>query len=269
MPEAPKNLKDFNSLLQIIADLRGPGGCPWDAEQTHVSLAPYAIEEVHELVEAIEQADDPHMCEELGDVLFQVVLHAHMANERNKFNISDVIKSISEKVVRRHPHVFAGLKVNGTDDIIKNWDEIKRQEALTKMVSVKAIDIPDGLPALQRSGKIGEKTERFHFDWTEVKDVLTQLKAEITELEEALEESVSQESFLHVSHEMGDILFSAAQVSRHLQIEPEACLRDANRRFLVRFEKMIELSGLPKEKFKDIASTEKELLWKEVKKLVP
>lgn len=269
MPQPPKNLKEFNSLLQIIADLRGPEGCPWDRDQTHQSLAPYAIEEVHEFVEAAEKFDDAHMCEELGDVLFQVVLHAQLAAERKKFTIDDVIQSISEKIVRRHPHVFANLKIKDNDEILKNWDDIKREEKKAKNVKPKLIDIPEGLPALQRSLKIGEKTEKVNFDWTHVKDVLKQLKDEITELEEAMEESVSPESFSHMTHEMGDILFSAAQLSRHLNIEPETSLREANRRFLVRFEKMIELSKVTMSEFKDLPPQEKERLWGESKKQVP
>ncbi|MFZ3231376.1 MAG: nucleoside triphosphate pyrophosphohydrolase [Pseudobdellovibrio sp.] len=267
MPQPPSNLKDFKSLLQIISDLRGPDGCPWDLEQTHQSLAAYAIEEVHELVEAIEQNDDSHMCEELGDVLFQVVLHAQMAEERNKFNLSDVIESISSKVVRRHPHVFSGLKVSNNQEIIANWDQIKKEEALLKPKKSKLIDIPDSLPALQRSYKIGEKTATFNFDWTEVRDVLQQLKAEIVELEQAMDETVSPESFLHVEHEMGDVLFSAAQLSRHLKIEPESVLREANRRFLKRFAKMVELSGVPSEKFKNLLPEEKQNFWSAAKKL--
>lgn len=269
MPQPPKNLKEFNSLLQIIADLRGPGGCPWDHEQTHQTLAPYAIEETHELVEAIEQNDDTHMCEELGDVLFQVVLHAQLAHERNKFNINDVIQSISEKVVRRHPHVFAETKVADKNEILQNWEEIKKAEALLKPKKTKLIDIPDGLPALQRAFKIGEKTEKVEFDWTHVKDVLKQLKDEIVELEQAMAESISPESFSHVTHEMGDVLFSAAQVSRHLNIDPEGSLREANRRFIRRFEKMVELSKANLDEFKKLPPQEKERVWGESKKLVP
>ena len=130
MPEAPATLNTFESLNQVISALRGPGGCPWDQEQTHRSLAPYAIEEVFEMAEAIESGDDQHMCEELGDVLFQVILHSSMAAERNAFNIYDVIEGINSKVVRRHPHVFSNIQVNGTEDVLKNWDEIKKQEKI-------------------------------------------------------------------------------------------------------------------------------------------
>lgn len=267
MPQPPKDLKDLKSLVQIIADLRGVDGCPWDIQQNHQTLACYAIEEVHELVEAIEQHDDPHMCEELGDVLFQVVLHSQLAKERNKFDLSNVIESISEKIIRRHPHVFAGLKIENKNDILTNWDEIKKQEKLKlPPKSKKLIDVPESLPALQRAFKIGEKTKTVGFDWTEVKSVISQLKAEMTELEQAMEEDVSPTQVAHVIHEMGDVLFSAAQVARHLEIEPEGCLREANRRFLGRFEKMIQLGKHSLEEFSRLSPPEKESLWNAAKK---
>ncbi|OFZ31260.1 MAG: nucleoside triphosphate pyrophosphohydrolase [Bdellovibrionales bacterium RIFCSPHIGHO2_01_FULL_40_29] len=266
MPQPPSNLKEFHALVKIIADLRGPDGCPWDKEQTHQSLAPYAIEEVHEMVEAIESADDKHMCEELGDVLFQVVLHSQLAEERKTFSITDVIQGISEKIVRRHPHVFAATPVSGTAEVLKNWDEIKKLEKLNNPRKVKVIDVPAGLPALQRAHDIGEKTQKLKFDWTAVQDVLAQLKAEIIELEEAMLEDVSPDSFSHIQHEMGDVLFSAAQLSRHLEIEPESCLRQANRRFLSRFDKMLEIGKITAEQFKNLSANEKEKLWSDAKK---
>ena len=263
MPEAPKTLNTFEALIQVISSLRGPGGCPWDQEQTHKSLAPYAIEEVFEMTEAIESGDDTHMCEELGDVLFQVILHASMADERKAFNIFDVIEGINSKVVRRHPHVFSNMQVNGSAEVLKNWDEIKRQEKLnSKIKSVKTIDVPVAMPALQRAHKIGEKTKKLKFDWQEAQQVLKQLKAEIQELEEAIEQTNPEE----IQHEMGDVLFSAAQLSRHLEVEPEAALRETNRRFLARFEKMLELGKVNAQQFVELSSDNKEQLWAQAKK---
>ena len=266
MPQPPKNLKDIQSLIQIIADLRGPDGCPWDKEQTHQSLAPYAIEEVHELVEALESTDENHMCEELGDVLFQVVLHSQLASERNAFTMNDVVFSIASKIVRRHPHVFSDLKVSGIDEIFKNWDEIKKLEKKQSPKKMKVIDVPEGLPALQRAHKIGEKTGKLNFDWLKIPDVLRQLKAEITELEEAMAEPHSEEKQKHLQHEIGDVLFSAAQLSRHLQLEPESSLREANRRFLKRFETMLILGKINADEFKNLSSESKEKLWNDAKK---
>ncbi len=266
MPQPPKDLKDIQSLVQIISDLRGPDGCPWDKAQDHKSLASYAIEEVHELVEAIESANENHICEELGDVLFQVVLHSQLASERNAFSMADVIFAIASKIVRRHPHVFSDVKVSSQDEVLKNWDEIKKLEKKNSLVLQKTIQVPEGLPALQRAFKIGEKTEKLNFDWSKISEVLQQLKAEITELEEALAETPSTHQEENIFHELGDILFSTAQVARHLKIEPESSLREANRRFIKRFEMMLSLGKLSAEEFKNILPADKESLWNAAKK---
>ena len=259
MPQPPKTHNHFDALVQVLSDLRGPEGCPWDKEQTHKTLAPYAIEEVHELVEALESGDDKHTCEELGDVLFQVVLHAQLARERGAFDISNVIEGIVSKIVRRHPHVFSDTQVKNSDEVLKNWDEIKKLEKKDQKKK-PALDVPPSLPALQRSHKIGEKTNKYKFDWAEASQVLAQLKAEITELEEAIAEKNTE----HIDHEVGDVLFSAAQLSRHLDIEPESSLRKANNRFVGRFEHMLGASG-GIENFVSLPPEKKEQLWKNAK----
>lgn len=261
MPQAPKTLNQFAALKQVIADLRGPDGCPWDKEQTHQSLTPYAIEETHEMVEAIESQNDEHMCEELGDVLFQVVLHAQLAEERQAFTLEDVIESIVSKIVRRHPHVFGEAKVSGTEEVLQNWEEIKKLEKKNKSSVKPALDVPEQLPALQRAGKIGEKTARMGFDWTQASEVLAQLKSEISELEQAIQEK--NQSSIH--HEMGDVIFSAAQLARHLEAEPETALRATNRRFINRFEFMVKQAGSI-ENFSRLLPGDKEKLWSNAKK---
>lgn len=264
MPQPPKTLNSFESLLQVIKDLRGPEGCPWDKEQTHTSLTPYSIEEVYEMVEAIENGNDPHICEELGDVLFQVILHSAMAEERNTFNINDVIESITTKIVRRHPHVFSTTKVKDTAEVIKNWEEIKNLEKKNKDPNIipnqDFFNIPTNMPALQRAHKIGEKTEKYKFDWSEPTQVLKHLKSEIAELEQAMNEK----NKLHIQHEIGDVLFTAAQLARHLNSEPESDLREANRRFMSRFNKMISEKKSLKD-FIDLSPEEKEKLWTLIK----
>ena len=267
MPQAPKTLNTFASLLQVISDLRGPEGCPWDREQTHQTLSPYAIEEVHEMVEAIEAGNDAHICEELGDVLFQVVLHAELAKERGAFNISDVIESIVSKIIRRHPHVFSDVKVNSSEEVIQNWDEIKKLEKKNKPPK-GAFDIPVSLPSLQRAHNIGEKTQKYRFDWNHPTQVLSQLKSEIAELEEELQKPDSEKKQTRIQHEMGDILFTAAQLARHLNTDPESDLRETNRRFIRRFESMVALRKNI-EDFVQSSSEEKEELWKQVKKTEP
>lgn len=261
MPQPPETLNHFDSLVQVIRDLRGPDGCPWDKEQSHTTLTPYAIEETFEMVEAIESGNDAHMCEELGDVLFQVVLHAQLAHERGAFDIGQVIDGINRKIVRRHPHVFADVNVQDTNEVLKNWEVIKQNEKKNSPKPKTALDVPPGLPALQRSHKIGEKTKKHGFDWSEPQQVLAQLKAEIAELEEAM----GQNDPSHIAHEMGDVLFSAAQLARHLSIEPESNLRSANQRFTSRFEKMLAICG-GLESFTNLPPAEKETLWAQAKK---
>ncbi len=262
MPQAPQTLNTFESLIEIIAALRGPDGCPWDIQQTHMSLAPYAIEEVFEMTEAIESQNDSHLCEELGDVLFQVILHAAVAAERGAFNIFEVINGINSKVIRRHPHVFANLKVSGSAEVLANWDEIKRQEKLTSSKkSSHVIDVPTEMPALQRAHKIGEKTKKLQFDWSEAHQVLAHLKSEIKELEEVMDGSDIEK----ISHEIGDVIFSAAQLSRHLNVEPEQALRETNRRFLRRFDQMLELGSVAPQQFVELSAAAKENLWNKAK----
>lgn len=283
MPNPPKDLNTISSLLQVVQDLRGPEGCPWDKEQTHLTLAPYAIEETFEMVEALESEIDTDFCEELGDVLFQVVLHSQLAKERGAFTFTEVVQSITEKIVRRHPHVFANVSVSGIEEVFKNWDEIKADEKRSKATPdsdlKKIFKIVKGLPALQAANKIGEKTEKHRFDWSHPQEVLAQLKTEIVELEEALAESVSPESFAHVEHEVGDVLFSVAQLARHLKIEPETALRKTNIRFEDRFIKMLVLlresnpgfSSLNQDEilaqFATLSGPEKEGLWQRSKQM--
>lgn len=270
MPKPPQDLREVSSLIRIVADLRGPDGCPWDKEQTHLTLTPYAVEEVGELVEAIESKDDSKTKDELGDVLFQVVLHAQLASERGAFSFADVVQNLSEKMIRRHPHVFSDTRVSGSGDVVRNWDEIKKAEkaaaagldggagagtaagavtsgtaagALTSGTAAgaagpgKTLDVPIALPALQRAAKIGSRTRKLKFDWQHPDQVMEKIREEIAEFEEALEEGSDDA----VSHELGDVLFSLAQMARHLERDPEQILREANRRFETRFETMMEI----------------------------
>jgi tetrapyrrole methylase family protein / MazG family protein len=260
MPKAPGSLEKFESLMQLVASLRGPGGCPWDKEQTHKTLTPYAVEEVYELVEALEQEDDKKLKDELGDVLFQVALHAQLATERNAFTIDDIIKNLNEKMVRRHPHVFSDTQVKNTEEVWKNWEQIKKAE---KAPGAKPIDIPEALPALQRSYKIGVKTQKAGFDWKTPLEVFQKVKEEMAEVEVELKDSSSK----NLEIEIGDLLFSVAQLARHCGFEPEQTLRAANRKFLNRYEAMHKLSGERSQPFESLSLQEKEDLWAEVKRL--
>ncbi|WP_374035431.1 nucleoside triphosphate pyrophosphohydrolase [Bdellovibrio bacteriovorus] len=269
MPHIPSNLRHIESLVEIVASLRGPGGCPWDKEQTHESLTQYAIEETHELVEALELPDsdgskDQKMKEELGDVLFQVVLHAQLAAERGAFTLEDVIAGISEKLVRRHPHVFADTQVADTAEVIRNWEEIKKQEkASSAAPSPYALNVPP-LPALQKAYKIGKRTEKLKFDWENMDGVLSKVEEEYQELREALDEGTDSE----IEHELGDALFSLAQLGRHVHMEPEQVLRKANQRFENRFNTMVELVAKDQKDFSVMTLDQKEEYWQKAKLLL-
>nr|BFD62574.1 nucleoside triphosphate pyrophosphohydrolase [Bdellovibrio sp. HM001]BFD67435.1 nucleoside triphosphate pyrophosphohydrolase [Bdellovibrio sp. HAGR004] len=269
MPQAPSNLRHIESLVEIVAHLRGPEGCPWDKEQTHETLTQYAIEETHELVEALEDPrpgpdKDQKIKEELGDVLFQVVLHTQLAAERGAFTLEDVIAEISQKLVRRHPHVFSDTKVAGTQDVIRNWEEIKKQEKASSAAPAPySLNVPP-LPALQRAYKIGKRTEKLEFDWSSVEEVMTKVDEEYNELHEALDEGSDAE----IEHELGDALFSLAQLGRHLELDPEQVLRKANLRFEERFTKMVELAHSDNKDFSTLALEEKEAYWQKAKSLL-
>lgn len=272
MPKAPVSLEKFESLMEIVADLRSPDGCPWDKEQNHKTLAPYAIEEVYEFIEALEQSDDQKIKEELGDVLFQVALHAQLASERKAFTIQDVLKTLNEKMIRRHPHVFSDVKVSGTEDVWKNWEAIKRDEraktqkgasnkdSLTPQ-KLQQIDIPEAIPALQRAYKIGVKTQKAGFDWSTPEDVFLKVKEEMYEVEVELKRKNAQ----NLEAEIGDLLFSVAQFARHCGFEPEQTLRAANRKFLDRYEAMHRICNEKGLSFDKLSVNEKEELWAQVK----
>lgn len=256
MPKPPVKLDQFESLIEIVAHLRGPEGCPWDKEQDHKTLAPYAIEETYELVEALEERNDAKTKDELGDVLFQVALHAQLAKERGAFTIQEVLQNLNEKMVRRHPHVFSDVQVANTEEVWKNWEKIKKAEKKNN----KPIDIPEVLPALQRSYKIGVKTQKMGFDWSKVPEVLDKVKEELQEFE------VEYAQQGRIEEELGDLLFSVAQLVRHCGFEPEQALRAANRKFIDRFAKMHDLCNERGVSFDSLSLDEKEKLWQEVKK---
>lgn len=252
------------ALLDIVASLRGPDGCPWDKEQTHLSLTQYAIEESFELVEAIELQIDTKIKEELGDVLFQIVLHAQLASERGAFDFSDIVETLNEKMIRRHPHVFASAQVKTTEDVQRSWEEIKLAEkSLEKPPAAENIlNVPSKMPALQRAYKIGKRTEKLQFDWDNSEQVWKKVQEEYLELREALDEKSIDE----IEHEMGDVLFSLAQMSRHLGLEPEQVLRKANRRFEARFSKMKEFVSADNMDFNKLTTGDKESYWQKAKK---
>lgn len=234
MPQAPTDLRSFESLVAIVKDLRGPDGCPWDKEQTHQTLTRYAIEETAELVEAIDKNDKEGICEELGDVLLQVVLHAEIARQNGDFAIEDVVNSIAKKMVGRHPHVFSTVKVKDSSEVKSNWHELKLKEKGSRPLSG---GLPTGLPALLASQKIGERTKQHRFDWSNLADVFAKVEEELGELKDALKSGTAAEQYA----ELGDLLFSIAQLARHLGTDSEQALRTTNQRFESRFLRMHDL----------------------------
>ncbi len=246
----------FDELVQTIKALRDPtSGCPWDLAQDHHSLTPYLIEESYELLNSLLKSDFEETKEELGDVLLQILLHSQLANEKKKFSIEEVCKNLNEKMIRRHPHVFEGNNNLSMDELHENWEKIKKAEGKTDHSLLKKKYLNN--PSLVAAYKIGKKTNELKFDWTSIEEVITQLESEIKELKEAIA-SKSDE----IEEEMGDVLFSAAQVARHLGYNPEINLNKANYKFYRRFSRMDELSD---KEFLDLNMSEKELLWKRVK----
>jgi len=258
-------LQEFQTLVEIVARLRGPDGCPWDKEQTQKTLTQYAIEEAYELVEAIESQDTNEIKEELGDFLFQVVLQAQVASDEKQFSLLDVIKILNEKMIRRHPHVFGDDGAKTTTEVWKNWEKLKAQEQQEKAAKPKPVfSYPRQMPALQAAQKIGGKTKRLKFDWSQASEVMEKVEEEITELKQEMAKTKPDPQ--HLEHEIGDVLFSVAQLARHLNLEPEQCLRSANRRFEDRYNEVLKLSGRSLEDFPQVSLDEKEKLWQQAKK---
>lgn len=220
-------------LLEIMARLRDrEHGCPWDLEQTFATIAPYTIEEAYEVADAIERGNLGDLKDELGDLLFQVVFHARMAEEAGAFAFADVVRAICDKMLRRHPHVFGGQTVAGSAEQTKRWEEIKREERGTAEPDARVLDgVPVGLPALTRAVKLGKRAATVGFDWPDVGGVRAKVDEELGEVDAAVASGDRGE----VAAEIGDLLFSVANWCRHLQLDPETCLRSANARFARRF----------------------------------
>lgn len=258
----------IKELSDVVARLRGPDGCPWDKAQTPESLTRYILEEAFELVEAIDSGDPAKIKEELGDYLFQVVLQAQIASESGKFDLQEVISAVSAKMIRRHPHVFGGDKLSTADQVMKKWDEIKKAEKNSKdggpanKISDKIMD-EFKMPALLASLKIGERSEKWKFDWDTRDQVYAKVEEEIAEIFEVLDEGGDP---ARLEDEFGDFLFASAQWARHLKIDPEQALRRANLKFQKRFSTMIRTAGLSQSEFYALPLAEKERLWQEAKK---
>ena len=252
-------------LLQIMACLRNPdGGCPWDLEQDFSSIAPYTLEEAYEVAEAIQRNDATDLCDELGDLLFQVVFHAQMAKERGWFDFADVLAAINGKLVRRHPHVFGGEKIADAEAQTEAWEQHKIRERAEKGAATdSALDgVPLALPALVRAQKIQRRAARVGFDWDDIQGVVAKLEEELVELKQAL---AAQESAERVQEELGDLMFSCVNLARFLDADAEALLRNASHKFESRFRLVENLVQQEKRELRDCTLDELEEYWQVAK----
>jgi len=254
----------WDDLVEIMARLRR--SCPWDREQTHESLVRFLIEETFEVVEAIEARNEDEICEELGDLLFQVVFHAQLATERGKFSIADVIDSLSNKMIRRHPHVFGDVAVATVDQVWANWEQLKSLEKTGQARSSKLDGIPEALGALARGQKMQEKAARVGFDWTAARQITEKLAEELDELARAREAAgANRPDDAHVREELGDVLFTVVNLARRLGIDAEGAMRDANRKFDRRFRYMESFAVARGRPLNEMTIDELEALWQQAK----
>lgn len=259
-------MAELGKLLDIMARLRDPqGGCPWDLQQDFPTLVHYTLEEVYEVVDAIERADYPHLCEELGDLLFQIVFYAQIANERGLFDMGAVIDGIAAKLLARHPHVFAtnsaGIAKPTMPQLHADWERRKQQERAAKGIDGVLGDVPVALPALQRAHKIQSRLARAGFDWQEASAVLRQVRAEIEELEEAMQKGNAAACV----DELGDVLFSCVNLARHLDVDPEQALRHCNSKVSRRIAWMEDTLRARQQQWLHCSADELEDLWQAAK----
>ena len=253
----------FAELLKIMDRLRDPGGCPWDREQTYATLRNYLLEECYEVVEALDAGDRDGLREELGDLLFQIVFLSRLAKEEGAFTAEDVAAGIAEKMVRRHPHVFGSDRADTSEEVLRNWEEIKRKEkGETSSGRSVLAGIPRGLPALLKAQRLGPKAARVGFDWHRDVDVLDKIDEEVGELRRAAEARRPED----VREEFGDLLFSLVMLARRLEVDAEEALEKANRKFQARFhevERRLAAAGIP---IQEAGLSTLDRVWDEVKK---
>ena len=248
----------FEKLCEIVAKLRAPGGCPWDREQTNESLLPATIEEAYEVVEAVK--NEAHFREELGDLLLLVVMHAEIAREAGQFNIDNVIVEITDKLIRRHPHVFGESDARDAGAVLKQWEAIKHAEK--KDATHYLASLPKALPALMRAGKAQKKAARVNFDWRDLSDVIAKVDEELEETKSAVASADNR----MIADEIGDLLFAVVNLARKCQLEAESLLQAATDKFLARFNEMEDRLRARGGKLGDASLEELDAIWEEIKK---
>lgn len=253
----PKKLDQFSTLVEIIARLRAPDGCPWDRKQTHASLRENLLEECYEVLEALDEGEPEKLADELGDLLMQIVLHAQIAAEAGEFELGDVMKSINAKLIHRHPHIFGLKKVRDADEVAHNWELLKREE---REASASVLEsVPKNMPALGYSQEVQRRVAQLGFDWEDVDGVIDKLVEEVREFKKARGEERKAEEF-------GDLLFTLVNVARRQGVDTEAALREANKRFYQRFNYMEEVCRRRGVNLGDLSFAEQNKLWEEAKK---
>jgi tetrapyrrole methylase family protein / MazG family protein len=259
---------DIQKLVELVEKLRGENGCPWDKEQTRETLKPMMVEEAYEVLDAIDNASPSELKEELGDLLFQVVFHAQIAREKGEFQLGDIIDRLHEKMIRRHPHVFGNADIKTSQDVLKNWEDIKAAErgvqSTSNSESEKSLldGIPSKLPALHQANQMTAKASRVGFDWPDLEGILAKLGEETNELREAFARQDQQA----MADEVGDLLFAAVNAARFLGVDPESALRRSNRKFERRFRYVEACVKQQGRQLKDTTLQEMDALWEEAKK---
>src|SRR6266513_4756830 len=261
----------FAKLCDIVAKLRAPGGCPWDREQTHESILPQMIEEAYELSEAVQSNDTAHFREELGDVLLHVVMQAEIARESGRFDIDDVLREISQKLVRRHPHVFGTSEARDSGAVLKQWEAIKREEK--KGDSHYLASLPKALPALMRAQKVQSKVARVNFDWAEVGEVIAKVEEELSELKHAVTSpdksargQIRPKGEQAIEDEVGDLLFAVVNLARKCKLDAESTLQAATDKFVVRFNRLEDQLQTQGKRLGDADLAELDEIWNEIKR---
>lgn len=254
---------NFERLCQIVARLRAPGGCPWDREQTHESILPQLVEETYELVEAIRNNDTANFREELGDLLLHIVMQAEIAREAGRFDVNDVLREISDKLVRRHPHVFDRSDARDTGAVLRQWEQIKRAEKKSDKHYLGGL--PQALPALVRAQKAQAKVARVNFDWTDLGDVVAKVDEELGEAKSA----IASEDQREIKDEIGDLLFAVVNLARKCNLDAESALQSATDKFATRFNRLEDVLQAEGKKLGEVGLEELDRIWNRVKRTKP
>ena len=257
-----KDRYDVNDYRQIMKHLRSPEGCPWDREQTHESIRRNLLEEAYEVCEAIDEHDPDHLKEELGDLMMQVLFHAQMEEEAGRFDLDDVADAACKKLVLRHPHVFGDVVVNGSEDVLKNWDDIKRQEKSQSTTTKAMEDVAETLPALWRAEKVQKKAKKVGFDWPDISGAMDKLREEVCELQNGIDTQNRE----NIEEELGDVLFAAVNAARFLSVDPEQALHKACEKFIGRFRRLEEAAAAGGKCLEDMTLDEQEQLYQQGKR---